>query len=87
MLGHRYFWLASKRDVWTTSGWQSGIEESGRDLGQQVEARVRWQVVPESVQVEIGVTQQFGGDYVDRLRGGSEGGDATYSYLQMKVSF
>lgn len=59
---YRLFWLASARDAWTTAGLRDAMGGSGSFLGQQLEARIRWQALPRNLVFEVG------GAYV--LRGG-----------------
>jgi Alginate export len=56
MVGQRLFWLASARDVWTAAGLRDSTGASGFYVGQQTEARIRWQVLPKNLSVELGAT-------------------------------
>ena len=62
-VAHRLFWLAAKRDTWTTSGLQDPTGESGRFIGQQIEGRARFQIVPGNVRLETGAAYFIPGSF------------------------
>ena len=43
MVGHRFCWLASDKDAWTTSGLRDNTGDSGSYVGNQAEVRIRWE--------------------------------------------
>lgn len=51
---YRLFWLASSRDAWTTAGLRDATGESGTFVGHQMEARVRWHLLPKNLSFEVG---------------------------------
>ncbi|MCB1671023.1 MAG: alginate export family protein [Gammaproteobacteria bacterium] len=54
MVAYRHFWLAEKRDSWGRTGLQDVTGASGSYLGQHVEVRVRWDVVPGNIRIDTG---------------------------------
>lgn len=62
---YRPFWLASKRDAWTTSGLRDPEGDSGRFLGHQIEGRIRWQIVPRNVAIDIGAAHLVRGGFAE----------------------
>ncbi len=52
--GYRMYWLASPRDAWTTAALRDPSGNSGSFVGQQVETRVRWNLVPKRLMFEAG---------------------------------
>ncbi len=74
----RGFWRESTADSWTTAG----INGSQSYIGTQLEARLRWQVLPENLSVEGGVVHLFAGDLMTQ----AGKGDSTFVYTQMTIS-
>jgi len=74
----RGFWRESTADSWTTAG----INGSQSYIGTQLEARLRWQVLPENLSVEGGVAHLFAGDLMTQ----AGKGDSTFVYTQINVS-
>lgn len=60
---YRLFWLASSRDAWTTAGLRDPAGASGSFVGQQVEARVRWNVFPKNLALEVGSAYVVRGEF------------------------
>ncbi len=87
MLAHRAFWLASDRDAWTTSGVRDAAGATSSYLGQQLEARLRWALVPENLQFEVGAAHLFDGTFLKNAPNATRQGDATYLYTQLTFSF
>jgi hypothetical protein len=77
-LALRGYWLASDNDAWTTARITNVAGQSDNYIGTQIEARVRWEVVPENIRVEVGAAHLFAGDVMD----GAGKSDATYLYSQ-----
>ncbi|HEX9646605.1 MAG TPA: alginate export family protein, partial [Alphaproteobacteria bacterium] len=87
MLAGRSFWLASDRDTWTGAGVRDATGASGGFLGTQVEARLRWQVVPGNLQLEAGYAHLFAGSFADRAPNATGEGDTDFAYGQMALTF
>lgn len=86
----RSFWLASKTDGWTTSGVVDPRGSSGDHIGTQIEFRVRWRIVPETVLLEAGYAHLFTGEFIDTNSTSSTSnrqGDSDYVYTQAKINF
>jgi len=86
MIAHRGIWLASSTDAWTAAGVRDASGNSGHFVGQQLEARLRWEVIPENLRLEIGLAQLFPGSYLDSVPNGYSA-DTTYTYLEMTWRF
>lgn len=54
MSSYRGFWRASKSDGWVASGISDVTNIAPRFLGQQVEVRLRWKAVPQTLHLELG---------------------------------
>ena len=86
----RSFWLASKTDGWTTSGVVDPRGSSGDHIGTQIEFRVRWRIIPETVLLEAGYAHLFTGEFIDTNSTSSTSnrqGDSDYVYTQAKINF
>jgi len=83
----RSFWLADKRDAWTTSG---GLRDttgsSGDYLGSQIEVRIRWNVLPGNLKLEAGYAHLFDGEFIDNVPQSSKPGDLSYAYTQIVLA-
>lgn len=82
-LALRGFWLADSDDAWTTAGIKnpSGSRESF--IGTQIEASLRWDIIPKSVQVELGGAWLSAGELMSQ----AGKGDAAYFFSQWVVLF
>jgi hypothetical protein len=83
----RSFWLASKKDAWTTTGVRDVNGNSGSYIGTQIEFRVRWNILPDNLRLETGYAHLFAGEFVDDAPNSPANGDADYVYSQAVVSF
>jgi len=87
MVTHRFYWLASDRDAWTTSGLRDPAGDAGSFVGHQLEARLRWDVAPGNLRLEIGGAHLFAGGFIDDAPNATGQGDTTYGYLALDVRF
>jgi len=79
MIVLRGFWLASTADAWTGAG----ITGNDSYIGTQIEARVRWDILPKNIRLETGIAHIFAGD----LMKGAGKVDSTYAYTQIGLKF
>jgi Alginate export len=86
MLAWRGVWLAEERDAWTASGLRDQTGASGSHVGDQIEGRVRWDVIPKSFDVEVGFAFLFEGSFQEKASGGRSD-DVYYGYLQTTWRF
>ncbi|NNL86876.1 MAG: alginate export family protein [Myxococcales bacterium] len=86
-LALRSFWLAERRDAWTTAGLRDTQGSSGRHLGTQFEVRARWDVLPGNLRMEAGYARLFDGEFVRSAPGSNDPGDIDYFYTQASVTF
>ncbi len=87
LIAYRAYWLASDRDVWTTSRVRDARGATDSFLGQQIEMRVRFEVVPKSIRFEAGVAHLFAGKFMRDAPNSTGQGDATYLYSQIGLRF
>jgi hypothetical protein len=83
----RCFWLASKRDAWTTTGVRDPTGDSGRYIGSQIDFRIRWNLLPENVRIEAGYAHLFAGRFIDEAPNSNRQGDSNYVYVQTQLRF
>ena len=88
-LAHRWYWLASATDAYTAAGIRDRSGENGSFLGNQIDTRVKWDVIPGNFQLEFGFTQLFAGKYIKNAPGDFTNslGNATYGYIQTLLKF
>jgi hypothetical protein len=84
---HRLFWLASDTDAWTTSGIRDASGGSGSFIGHQVEASVRWDLLPGNLRLELGGAHLFAGNFLERAPNAAGKGDTTYGYASLELRF
>jgi len=60
---YRMYWLASATDSWTTSGVRDANGNSGKFLGHHAELRVRWNIVPKNLRIEVGAAHFIRGRF------------------------
>jgi len=79
----RGFWLASDRDAWTTAGVRDPTGRSGSFVGTQLEWRLRWDLRPGNVRLEMGLAHLFDGGFIRRAPNSNREGDSSYGYAQL----
>ena len=83
----RSFWLAEKRDAWTTAGVQDPTGRSGSYIGSQLDFRIRWMVLPKNLRLETGYAHLFAGRFIDDAPNSNREGDSNYVYAQTQLWF
>lgn len=86
MLAYRGVWLAESRDTWTSAGLRDASGNSGNHVGEQLEARVRFDLVPNSFDLEIGGAVLLAGSFQESASSGAAA-DAIYGYVQSTWRF
>jgi hypothetical protein len=84
---HRLYWLASSNDAWTTSGVRDAFGASSSFIGHQIEAMVRWDILPGNLRFEIGGAHLFAGDFVEEAPNATQRGDSTHGYAAIELRF
>ncbi len=87
MLAHRDFRLAEAKDVWVGSGLRDRGGNSGKRLGQQLEARLQWDVLPGNLTLESGFAWVDWSDFAERVGGAKMASQTHYFYLQSQLTF
>ena len=87
LFAHRFHWLASDTDAWTTGGLRDVSGNSGSYLGHQPEIRIRWDVRPGNLRIEPGIAHLFAGEFLRNAPNSNGQSDSTYVYLQSIFTF
>lgn len=87
LFAHRGYWLASNKDAWTIAGVRDPEGDSGSYIGQQIEFRVRWEVMPKTLRLEAGGAYLFKGSFADDAPNTNGEGDPNYLYSQLLFTF
>ena len=86
MIAYRGVWPAEARDSWTSAGLRDASGNSGNHVGEQIEARVRWELIPKSFDVELGGAVLLAGSFQESASAGVAQ-DASYGYVQSTWRF
>ena len=86
-IAYRAYWLASNKDAWTTSRARDSSGITSSFIGHQVEARLRWNVVPKNIRLEFGFAHLFAGEFIEDAPNSAEQGDSTHLYSQIALTF
>ena len=86
-LAYRAYWLASKKDAWTTTGVRDPTGKSGSFIGSQIELRVRFQPLPGNLMLEAGYAHLFAGVFIEKAPNATHRGDSNYVYTQATLRF
>ena len=87
LFAHRAYWLASKKDAWTAAKVRDPDGDSSSYIGQQMEMRFRWEVVPENIRFEAGGAYLFKGKFANNAPNATNEGDPNYLYSQLLFTF
>ena len=87
MVAYRNLRLAAARDQWIATGVRDVSGAAGRNIGQQLELRVRYDVLPGNMFIETGGAYLFAGDFLDNTSNSGDGQDTRYGYLEMIWNF
>ena len=79
--------LESDRDAWTTTGIQDPTGSSGDHIGDLSEIRFRYDLIPETSQLEFGVAYHSAGSFAKNASTGAGGRDALFGYVQTTIRF
>ena len=83
----RPLWLASATDGFGNSGLRDASGRSGRFVGHQIEARLRYWLVPGRVRLDTGAALLSRGQFLARAPGGRNNGDTHYGYSDLAMVF
>jgi hypothetical protein len=85
-LSHRFYWLAEKKDAWTTSGLSDAKGKTDDYIGHQIELTSRWDV-HSSLNFETGWAHLFKGEFAKNAPKAPDTQDVDYFYVQSMLRF
>jgi hypothetical protein len=80
---YRAAWLESASDSFASTGVRDPQGDAGKFAGHQIEARVRYWLVPARLQLETGGAALVAGRFLDDAAGASGNGDTLYGYFSV----
>ena len=86
-LSHRWIWLESPFDAFTAAGVRDSSGRSGSYVGQQLEGRIRWDIVPGNCRLDTGVTTLFKGSFLENAPNANPNGDPLYAWVEWTFTF
>ena len=86
-MDYRALWLASDRDAWGNTGIRDASGQSGNFVGSQLDTRISWQLLPGNLDIELGYTHFFSGEFIKHAPNAGHRGDINYFYTQATISF
>lgn len=84
---YRPLWLASRSDGFSTTGVRDATGHSGRFAGHQIEARVRYWLVPKRLRLEWDGLLLAKGRFLRDAPNAPAGGDTIYNSFNATISF
>lgn len=82
-----WLWLASRFDIFSTTGARDATGNSGRFAGRQVEARVRYWLIPKRLRLEWNGLLLAKGRFLRDAPNAPAGGNTVYSSFNATISF
>lgn len=86
-IGYRAMWLADRTDAFSTTGVRDATGRSGNFAGHQVDARVRYWLVPDRLRFEVDGVWLAKGRFLRRAPNAPANGDTRYLSLNLTASF
>lgn len=86
-VSYRGVWLADAADRFDRAGVIDPGGQSGRFVGQQIEWRTRYWLVPQSVRLEAGGAALIRGTFLKEAPNAARHGDTHYGYLSISYDF
>lgn len=86
-LVYRALWLESRTDSFSTSGVRDASGNSGAFAGHQLDVRVRYWLIPQSLRFEVNALVIFKGDFLEDAPNAPATGDTKYLSLNLTASF
>jgi hypothetical protein len=84
---YRAVWLDEARDAFGQGNIRDPSGASGKFAGQQIEARLRYWIVPQNVRLDIGGAVFFNGSFIENAPNATGEGDTTYAYVDLELTF
>lgn len=85
--GYRALWLADRHDAFSTTGVRDASGQSGRFAGHQIDARLRWWLVPTCLRFEANGVVLAKGAFLRQAPGAGPGATTRYASLNLSAYF
>lgn len=85
-IGYRAYWLADRRDAFASTGVRDASGQSGNFAGHQLDARLRWWIVPQHMRAEIDAVYLARGRFLETAPNGRVG-DTRYMSFNLSWLF
>lgn len=86
-VAYRAIWLDSATDVFGATKLRDRSGQSGRFAGHQIEARLRYWLIPDAMLLETGAAYLFKGRFLHDVPNAPDAGDTVYGYLATQIFF
>ncbi|WP_455973411.1 alginate export family protein [Methylorubrum populi] len=86
-IAYRPFWLDSPTDSAAFTGVRDRTGRSGTFAGQQIEARLRYWLVPDTMLLDTGAAYLIKGDFLRNAPNAPDTGNTFYGYLNTTIFF
>jgi hypothetical protein len=83
---YRALWLDARTDAFSTTGVRDATGNAGRFAGHQIEARMRWWVVPKRLRFEVDALWLAKGRFLNLAPNAPRNGDTRYGSLNLTAS-
>ena len=80
-------WLAEKTDSFASTGVRDPSGASGSFAGHEIEARMRYALVPDFLRLEAGGAVLFEGRFLRDAPNANGFGDPVYGYMELSAQF
>lgn len=84
---YKAVWLAEKRDTFDRSGAVDPTGESGSFVGHQLQLRMRYWLVPDALQLDVGAATLIHGRFLEQAPNAPDHGDTVYGYADLTWTF
>ena len=84
---YRALWLEEESDSFAFTGVRDPAGTNGSFAGHQVEARVRYWILPRILRLELGGAVLFNGGFLENASNASGNGDTAYGYADITFTF
>jgi len=83
----RSVWLASDRDAWTRAGLQDPTGQSGSHIGDLTQLRVRHDLIPKGLQLDLGAAYLDGGEFMEKVPDNPGTNSISYVWFGLLFTF
>jgi hypothetical protein len=87
MSSYRGFWRASKSDGWVGAGISAATNIAPRFMGQQLEVRLRWKLIPQTLHFELGSAYLRPGKFAKIMEPQTFNKNIYYGYAQVSYLY